>query len=112
MIKKTIIACMSFISISCYASCPAALPTNDVNFCSSFRTAATCYCTSSGLPSGMCQDMNALYNRMISMFGSLQRACEYQHNTSAQECMDDWNCYRRGGLDSMGRACSSNQKAC
>ncbi len=60
----------------------------------------------------MCQDMNALYNRMIAVFGSLQKACAFQHYTSTQDCIDNWTCYRQGGVDSRGRACSSNRSPC
>ncbi|WP_173236757.1 hypothetical protein [Legionella antarctica] len=111
MIKRIFGVCMYLFSLSVF-SCPGALPTDHVNFCASFRTAATCYCTSSGLPAGMCQDMTALYNRLIGVFGSLQKACEYQRYTTTQDCMDNWNCYRLGGIDSHGRLCSSNQLAC
>lgn len=110
--KKRILAiCMYFFGFSAFA-CTNALPTNDPGFCPSFKVAATCYCTSSGLPAGMCQDMNALYSRMLSVFGSLQKACEYQRYTSTQDCMDNWNCYLFGGIDSRGRLCSSNRQAC
>lgn len=93
-------------------ACDNALPTNDVNFCPSFKQVAICYCTSSGLPAGLCQNMNTLYNRLISVFGSLQRACEYQRYTSTQDCIDNWNCYRAGGVDSQGKLCSSTGSAC
>lgn len=93
-------------------ACGSALPTNNVNFCSSFEKVAPCYCTSSGLPSGMCQDMDALYKRMIAVFGTLKKACEYQKYTSTQDCVDNWTCYRFGGVDSRGRWCSSNKSAC
>jgi hypothetical protein len=103
-----LIYCMSSISLAC----SLAAPTNDVNFCSSFKTAATCYCTSSGLPSMMCQDMNALYSRMMLVFGTLQRACDFQKHTSAQNCLDNWNCYLHGGKDSQNRNCSGTGSAC
>jgi len=109
--KNFLIAIACCISLSSFA-CPNAQPTNDVNFCPTFKSAATCYCTSSGLPAGMCQDMRALYGRMMVVFGSLKKACEYQHYTTTQECMDNWNCYLRGGVDSQGRACGSNQRSC
>lgn len=111
MIRKIIVVFIYFCSFSSFA-CPFAVPTNDPGFCSSFKSVATCYCTSSGLPSGMCQDMNALYNRMLAVFGSLQKACEYQRYTSPQDCMDNWNCYLHGGIDSRGRLCSSTKSAC
>lgn len=100
--------CVSGFSLAC----SNALPTNDANFCSSFKSVASCYCTASGLPSGMCQDMNALHARMVMVFGSLQKACEYQKHTSAKNCMDNWNCYLHGGKDSLGRLCSSTGAAC
>lgn len=121
MIKRIFISliCILCISVSAYsddlpgfAACANAVPTNDVNFCSSFKTVAICYCTASGLPSGMCQNMNSLYDRMMTVFGSLQKACEYQRYTTVQDCMDNWNCYRLGGIDSRGRSCNSTRKAC
>ena len=111
MIRKIFAGVLYCFSMSSFA-CPIAVPTSDVNFCASFKSAATCYCTSSGLPSGMCQDINALYNRMVVVFGSLQKACDYQHHTSSQICMDNWNCYLHGGVDSRGNICSSTRLAC
>ncbi len=111
MIKRILMSVPFFLSTSIFA-CASALPTDDVNFCSSFRTVASCYCSSSGIPAGMCQDMNSLYNRMIAAFGTLQKACEFQRHASTQDCMDNWNCYRYGGVDSKGRLCSSTQLAC
>ena len=111
MFKNFFVVFAIFFSISSFA-CPRAVATDDVNFCSSFKSAATCYCTSSGLPAGMCQDMNQLYLRMLSVFGTLQRACEYQTSTSPQDCVNNWNCYLHGGVDSTGKSCSSTQRAC
>lgn len=111
MIKKIFVVFISLFNVSAFA-CLNALPTNDPNFCPSFKSVAICYCTSSGLPAGMCQDMNVLYNRMVSALGSLQKACEYQRYTSTQDCIDNWNCYRNGGVDSQARACSSTKQAC
>ncbi|OGT35172.1 MAG: hypothetical protein A3F11_10985 [Gammaproteobacteria bacterium RIFCSPHIGHO2_12_FULL_37_14] len=109
--------CVFFCSFSSFAdalhsSCPLGLPDDQSGFCSSFRTIAECHCVESGLPKGMCQDMNALYNRMISIFGSVQKACEYQHDTATQICIDDWACFRQGGKDSLGRLCSSTGRSC
>jgi len=103
---------VSSFAATIYASCPKAVPTNNPGFCGSFKSVATCHCTSSGLPSGMCQDMNVIYKRMISIFGSVQKACEYQKDTSVQDCMNDWLCYRTGGTDSTGNLCSGTGKAC
>ncbi len=93
-------------------ACGQATPTTDPNFCPTFKAVAQCHCVSSGLPAGMCQDMSLLYQRMVSMFGSIQKACEYQHDTSIQNCVNDWNCYRIGGTDSTGGLCSSTGRAC
>src|SRR5689334_4606211 len=109
--KRSFILLAFFWSISAfatdfYSNCPQALPTNDANFCSSFKSVAECHCIESGLPKKMCQDVEAIYVRMISMFGSVQKACQYQHDTSTRNCIDDWNCYRTGGKDSYGNLCS------
>lgn len=109
--KNFVSALILLFSVQAY-TCPRALPTDDVNFCSSFKTAALCYCTESGLPSGMCQDMNQLYLRLIVVFGTLQKACEFQAHTTPQDCMNDWNCYLHGGIDSTGKSCSSTTKPC
>lgn len=110
--KRYVFGIMLFCANGLSFACSSALPTNDPNFCASFKPVATCYCTSSGLPSRMCQDMNALYGRMILVFGSLQRACEYQKHTSTQNCLDNWSCYMYGGTDSQGNLCSSSGAAC
>lgn len=112
MIRKFFSVLMCFFSISAFAACTNAVPTDNPAFCPSFKTAAICYCTASGLPAGMCQDMKILYARLISVFGSVQKACEYQKYTTTQDCMDNWNCYRLGGVDSRGRICSSTGKSC
>lgn len=111
MMKIIVAVFMCFFSISSLA-CSHAEPTNSPNFCTSFKTAASCYCIDSGLPAGMCQDMKALFNRMIIAFGSLQKACEYQHHTTTQDCIDNWNCQRKGGVNSQSQLCSGTGKAC
>ena len=102
----------SFATSQQISRCPQALPDNHSGFCASFKSVAECHCTESGLPKGMCQNMNSLYDRMISMFGSLQKACAYQHDTTTQACIDDWNCYRIGNADSGGNLCSGTGHAC
>lgn len=109
--KRFFLAFMCMLSFSAFA-CVVAKPTGDSEFCSSFKAAATCYCTSSGLPAGMCQNMRTLYSRMMVVFGSLQKACEYQRYTKPQDCIDNWNCYLLGGNDSHGVACNLNQQPC
>jgi hypothetical protein len=108
----SLLTCAHANSIENFASCGNALPTDHPGFCASFKAAAVCYCINSGLPSIMCQDMNMLYARLESVFGSIQKACEYQKYTSPQDCMDNWNCYRHGKKDSRGRICSSTGLTC
>lgn len=118
MIKRIFFAALFLINSSIVlaatdlSSCPKAMDTNNPGFCASFKTAAICHCTSSGIPAGMCQDMKALYDRMIGLFGSMEKACRYQKDTTPQNCIDSWNCYRKGGKDSQGRACSSTGNPC
>ena len=100
------------LSWSAFATCIDAVPTDYTNFCASFKSVAICHCTSSGLPSGICQDMNFLYRRMVGLYGSLEKACSHQRHTSYQNCLDNWNCYLLGGVDSKKRICSSNRRAC
>lgn len=108
---------LSFLSFSSfaaplYSNCPQALPTNNSGFCASFKSVAACHCKESGLPDGTCQNMQTVYQLMIARFGSIKKACEYQHDTSTQVCVDDWKCYRNGGKDSQGNLCSSTGKVC
>lgn len=109
--KRFFAVLLYLCTLSAFA-CDSALPTDHENFCASFKAVAICHCISSGVPSSMCQNMDTLYNRMITVFGSLQRACEYQKHTTPQDCMDTWNCYRLGGKDSKGKPCSGTTAAC
>jgi len=98
-------------TIASAASCPTATPSNAPGFCGSFAIAAQCHCTKS-LPAGMCTDVRQLYKRMIAAFGSLRRACDSQHETTTQACIDDWNCYLSGGVTSESGLCSGTGSAC
>jgi len=109
--KKILVLLMAVFSITSFA-CSNATPTDDPGFCGSFKAAATCYCISSGLPSSACQDVNQIYDRMIFVFKSVEKACAYQTQTTPQDCMDNWNCYRNGGIDSRGRLCSGTTLSC
>lgn len=112
--RHTLLLSLLAVSINVFAAgaCPKALPTDNVAFCPSFKSAAACNCTANGQGPAVCQNMKKMYALMLSMFGDLKSACNFQHNTSAQECIDDWNCYISGGKDSQGRACASSGKAC
>src|SRR3990167_11524562 len=83
------------------SNCPLGLPDNDPKFCDYFREAAKCRCMASGLPEGMCNNMDLIFSRMISIYGSAERACQFQKDTSYQDCIDHVNCYRFGGSDSQ-----------
>jgi hypothetical protein len=121
MLRKILILAAAISSFSAFAipapqaACTSALPTNNSGFCASFRASAQCHCMER-LPSGVCQDVNTIYNRMINMFGNQQAACVYQSKmpggTTPEICNDDWNCFRLGGHDSQGRLCSGSGKAC
>ena len=96
---------------SALAACPNATAIDDVNFCASFKTSAICHCSAS-LPACKMYTMSKIYAVMLSRYGSLQSACNSQHDTDPQTCVDDWNCYLLGGVDSHGNACSSTGAAC
>jgi hypothetical protein len=120
--KWSVLAVMSFLSFSlpafsfnnplAYLNCPQASSTDDPAFCASFKTSAICHCVASGLPSGMCQSIKRIHDLMLARYGSEQRACENQHDTSTQNCLDDWQCYHVGGTDTQGRLCNSTGNAC
>lgn len=120
MIRKLILGLMCLLSISAFATpiniaapskCGFALPIDHPSFCASFKEKATCYCKETGLPEFFCTDMNALYNRMVAVYGTLEKACSNQTHTSSKDCVNNWNCYRKGGIQD-GKSCSSTQKAC
>ena len=110
MFKKGLFLVVAFLSISAFA-CPDATSTDDVNFCASFKTATICYC-SEALPGCGRLSMNQIYSLLLTRYRTLEAACRSQSHTDAQTCIDDWNCYRLGGMDSHGRACNSTQLAC
>lgn len=116
MTKKIVFLIVFLLSLPSFAativSCPPAADVSTAGFCSSFKLTAQCHCTSSGLPKGMCMNMKSLYDRMTSIFGSVRRACEYQRDTSTQNCIDSWNCYRSGGVTSQNALCGGNGSAC
>lgn len=111
--KKTLarIVFLNLIFIKSFA-CPQALPIDDPGFCQSFAEVARCYCQSQGLPARMCSNVQLIYNRMISTFGSIERACRYQKENTYQNCIDDWECFLHGGVLPDGRVCSGTGLAC
>ncbi len=116
MIKHILIfSLMSLFSFSAFAtSCPPATPTNDPGFCASFAVSANCHCREKSPSPRICTNMTLIYNLMIATYGSVQNACDLrvQRDVTQQECIDDWNCYLHGGVDSQGKACSGTGRAC
>lgn len=105
---------MLFLGLLSFESlaCSQALPIDNPGFCQSFAEAASCYCQSQGLPARMCSNLRLIYNRMISTFGSIDKACRYQKENTYQNCLDDWNCFLNGGVLPDGRMCSGTGQAC
>lgn len=117
MLKRILFVLMLSSSVTAFAgnvhsNCAQALPDYDPGFCPSFKSVAECHCVEAGMPRSMCQNMEEIYKRMIDVFGSVETACRLQTHTSYQVCVDDWKCYREGGNDSAGRACSGTGKKC
>lgn len=112
--KKLFILLFSFIGLSVFvattqatqslssitekallARCEHAVPVSNPSFCNSFKSVAYCHCHDEhGMPPAACSDMNRIYEIMIATYHSLQGACSAQHDSSQQECIDDWNFYR------------------
>lgn len=97
---------------SIFSSCPQAAPTTDGGFCASFKSVASCQCVEKGVPSSVCQNIDLLYKVMIARYHSVENACANQHDTSTQNCIDDWKCYMSGGTNSQGGLCSSTGSKC
>jgi hypothetical protein len=95
-----------------HPGCEQALPPSHQKFCQSFETAARCACRSSGMPAPLCQNMKSLHHQMLMVFTTQRAACEFQRDTSSQDCLDSWKCYREGGHDSKGRLCQASGAAC
>lgn len=95
-----------------HPACAKAYPPHHSQFCAAFKASAACACTSSGMPQSQCMNMKKLHERMIMVFDSVEKACDYQHDTSSAECRDGWKCYLLGGKDSQGRLCQTTGKAC
>lgn len=108
-------ASLGFLSVfipKTHPDCKNALPPSNHQFCPTFKSAATCACTTSGMPTSLCSDMTLLHKRMLMVFASQKKACEFQRDASTQQCMDSWNCYLHGGKDSKGKLCQQTGEAC
>ncbi|MDF1677094.1 MAG: hypothetical protein P1U32_00155 [Legionellaceae bacterium] len=101
-----------FSSVLSAAACPTAAPTDSPKFCASFQTAARCHCTAGGLPTAMCSNVRLLYQRLLVTFGTLEKTCEFQHDTTKENCMDSWKCYLNGGKNTAGKLCNGTGRSC
>ena len=107
-VRGFIIGAMLASSTIFAANCPQAVSASEAEFCGSFQQVAQCHCQASGLPAKMCQNVSMVYKRMINTFGSLERACQYQKDTSYETCIEDWRCYQQGGLTNNGQLCNGS----
>jgi hypothetical protein len=124
--KKILLWCLCVVSFSCFANpqhasplphsfqtCDQAVPSTDPNFCGSFKAIADCHCLENGLPEETCGNMGEVYDFMLIYYKKLEIACYEQRDIVDQQiCIDDWNCYRNGGVNSQGQLCSSTGNAC
>ena len=114
MIKNFLaaITMLTVIGMPVATACPLAEDITSANFCNSFRYVAQCHCMAHGLPSRLCNDMSGVYQRMLIVYGSLEQACLHQTDTSPQNCINSWNCFRHGGTSSDNQLCSGTGAAC
>ncbi len=101
-----------FFSSILIAACPTAAPTDSSEFCASFKVAAQCHCSASGLPEVMCTNVRLLYQRLMVTFGTLEKTCAFQHDTTTENCIDSWKCYLNGGKNFAGHLCNSTGRSC
>jgi len=111
--KKTFFCViLFFFSSTLFAVCPRASTTDSPKFCQTFTAAAKCHCTAGGLPAAMCSNVRLLYQRLIITFGTLEKTCEFQHDTNKEDCIDSWKCYLNGGKNAAGKLCNGTGRSC
>lgn len=93
-------------------SCPQADAYDTPQFCSLFESIAKCHCQATGLPARLCSNVPQIYARMLATFGSIEKACRYQKDTSYQSCLEAWQCYQKGGQLPDGRICNGTGLPC
>lgn len=101
----------SFFSLASW-SCQQADAYDTPEFCANFESIAKCHCQATGLPARLCANVPMIYSRMLSTFGSIEKACRYQKDTSYQSCLDAWQCYQKGGRLADGRICNGTGLPC
>ena len=83
------------INNALFSNCPQAKPLTDPAFCASFKSVAYCHCTEHGMAPAACNDMKRIYDAMMLMYHTLEKACsrQVQQDTDPQTCINDWNYY-------------------
>jgi hypothetical protein len=110
--KNIFLASLMTLSSFNVLACGKASAYDTPEFCQNFQEIAKCHCVASGLTARMCSNVPQIYNRMISAFGSIERACRFQKDTSVQNCVDAWQCYQQGGQLADGRICNGTGLPC
>ena len=93
-------------------ACPKVSAYDTPEFCGMFESIARCHCQASGLSAKMCSNVPLIYSRMLSTFGSIERACRFQKDTTPQNCIDAWQCYLKGGQLANGQVCNGTGSPC
>jgi hypothetical protein len=111
--KKFVVGVICFFCTSVLiAGCPKAAGTNTPQFCATFKTAAQCHCTASGLPQALCTNVRLLYQRLIITFGTIEKTCAFQRDTTKENCIESWKCYLNGGKNMAGQLCNGTGRSC
>lgn len=48
----------------------------------------------------------------MATFGSLEKICAFQRDTTKEDCIDSWRCYLNGGKNLEGKLCNSTGRSC
>lgn len=86
------------------------------DFCTTFsESVASCWPPVGSHKNFTPAQMKFNYNLMVRFYGSLKAACNKSapsNGSTPQQCIDQWNCYINGGIDSQGGQCSGTKKSC
>jgi len=113
--KRTLIFfILFFLFFNSFAKsgCPLAELSSSANFCESFKKVAQCHCEKKGVPRFLCRNMKFIHFCMIKKFGTENKTCLVQDDTSVNICVDDWKCFWKGGRNSEGQLCSGTGNSC
>lgn len=94
------------------------VPDNSPNFCASFKKATIkgCHYHLRFVPflwPFFCHSVKSIHKEMLHHFhNSLTTACVSVDKQFAHLCMNQWQCYMRGGHDAAGHLCNGNGESC